>query len=297
MKKGIIYIIGLVLLSSCEDVVEVDLPEVEPKLIVDGLVRVDKSEEFITIEIGLKESTDFFEENLPVQADSVVISYGTMTENGLFELQGSSQLVEKEPETGIYVPDSDQPADQRIPAAVAEPGTIFILEIFYEDSHYFAQTEYIPTVPIDNLEQGDDTLFGEDETELIITITDTPGRDDYYLFDFMFGEFLTVEDTFVKGQQFQFSYFYDDNLNAGQDVTISILGASKEFYNYMGLVLEQSGNNGGVFQTPVATAIGNVFDITGFDPMEMLHGEQQPNDFALGYFAVAQTYSRTITIE
>src|SRR5690606_27197851 len=98
--------------------------------------------------------------------------------NGLFELQGSSQLVEKEPETGIYVPDSDQPADQRIPAAVAEPGTIFILEIFYEDSHYFAQTEYIPTVPIDNLEQGDDTLFGEDETELIITITDTPGRDD-----------------------------------------------------------------------------------------------------------------------
>src|SRR5690606_487304 len=62
MKKGIIYIIGLVLLSSCEDVVEVDLPEVEPKLIVDGLVRVDKSEEFITIEIGLKESTDFFEE-------------------------------------------------------------------------------------------------------------------------------------------------------------------------------------------------------------------------------------------
>lgn len=291
MKKGIIYIIGLLLLSACEDVVEVELPEVEPKLVVGGLVRVDKDQEFITVEIQLRESSNYFDENLPIQADSVVISYGTLSENEVFEPQALSHLAEMEPGTGIYIPDPESPSDQRIPSAVAEPGTVFILEIFYKGSHFFAQTEYAPTVPIDNMEQGDDVLFDEEETEVIVTFTDTPGRDDFYVFDFGFGEFLTVEDQFFQGQQFQFSFFYDDNIDAGQEITVRILGATEDFYDYMGLVIEQTAENGGVFQTPVATVKGNVFDMTGLDNME------RPNDYALGYFAVVQEYSRTITVE
>ncbi|MDC6386866.1 DUF4249 family protein [Flagellimonas taeanensis] len=297
MKKGIIYSIGLMLLFACEDVVDVDLPEVEPKLIVDGLLRVDKSQEFVNVEIRMKETTNYFDENLPTQVENAVITYGKPLNGDIFESLAFCSLAEKEPGSGIYIPDPNFSSDQRIRTSVVEPGMVFILELTHKGKTYYAQTEYVPTVPIDNLEQGDDTLFDEEETEVVVTFMDDPERDDFYVFDFGFGEFLTVEDQFFQGQEFQFSYFYDDSLNTGQDITVSILGATQDFYNYMDLVIEQTTNNGGVFQTPVATARGNVFDITGLDNIDIFDNVERPNDFALGYFAVVQAYSSTLTIE
>jgi hypothetical protein len=296
MKKLMSVIFMAVLLASCEDVVDVDLPEADPKLVVDGLLRVDKEQEFIDVRIGLKASTTFFEENQPVQAESVTISYGQPNSEGDFDNLSSSSLVEETPGSGIYVPDSSLPSDQRIPTSAAEPGAIFMLEITYQDNYYFAQTEYVSTVPLDNLEQGDEVFFDEDQTEIIVTFTDNGEEDNFYLFDFMFGEFQTVEDEFFQGQQFEFSFFYDDKTEPGDVVRVSILGATEDFYNYMDLVLQQTGNgnSGGPFQTPVATVRGNVFDLTGLGNPDNV---ERPNDYALGYFAVVQEYSRTLIIE
>ena len=297
MKKHLIYFLIALLLGSCEEVVDVDLPETESKLVVDGLLRVDKSQEFIDVRIGLKESATFFEENLPIQAENVVITYGVPSGGGLFETLSYSNLAEEEPGSGIYVPDPNFSSDQRIRTSSAEPGMVFILEIRYQDKYYFAQTEYVPTVPLDNLQQGDDTLFDDEETEIIVTFTDDPDQDNFYVFDFMNGEFQTVEDEFFQGQQFEFSFFYDDKTNPGDEITVSILGATEEFYNYMDLILEQTGSAGGPFQTPVATVRGNVFDVTGLDNITILDNVERPNDYALGYFGVVQEYSKTITIE
>ncbi|MER3319001.1 MAG: DUF4249 family protein [Allomuricauda sp.] len=299
MKKYLIYIFIALLLASCEDVVDIDLSETESKLVVDGLLRVDKEQEFIDVRIGLKASTSFFDENLPVQAESVMISYGQRNTEGNFDSLSSSSLVEEAPGSGIYVPDPNSSSDQRIPTSAAERGTIFILEITFQDTYYFAQTEYAPTVPLDNLEQGDEVLFDEEQTEIIVTFTDNGQEDNFYLFDFMFGEFQTVEDEFFQGQQFEFSFFYDDKTKPGDEITVSILGATQEFFNYMDLVLQQTGNgnSGGPFQTPVATVRGNVFDVTGLGDITTLDNVELPNDYAFGYFAVVQEYSRTITIE
>jgi hypothetical protein len=147
------------------------------------------------------------------------------------------------------------------------------------------------------LEQGRSTLFGEEDTEIIVTITDNPDYANFYVFDFGFGNFQTVDDQFFQGQQFGFSYFYDDKLQAGNDINVSILGATEDFYNYMDLLVEQTQNNGGVFETPVATVRGNVFDITGLDNIDIFDNVERPNDYALGYFAVAQEFSSSLTIE
>ncbi|MHA7831435.1 MAG: DUF4249 family protein [Flagellimonas sp.] len=298
MKKHLIYFFTVLLLGSCEEVVDVDLPEVETRLVVDGLLRVDKSEEFIDVRITMRESSVFFEENEPTQVESAVITYGMLDENGIFESLAFSNLTEEEPGTGVYVPDPSFSSDQRIRTAAAEPGTTFILQVTHQGRRYFAQTMYAPTVPIDNLRQGDGVFFGDEEqTEVIVTFTDNGDEDNFYLFDFMFGEFLVVEDEFFQGQQFEFSYFYDEDTDPGDEVTISILGATEEFYNYMDLVLEQTGNAGGPFQTPVATVRGNVFDVTGLDNITILDNVERPNDYALGYFGVVQEYTSTITIE
>ncbi|MDF0706008.1 MAG: DUF4249 family protein [Bacteroidota bacterium] len=297
MKKLMSLIFIFTVLVSCEDVVDVDLPDVDTKLVVDGLIRVDKDQEFVDVRIALRETSIFFEENEPVQAESVVISYGQLNNSGNFDNLSSSSLAEESPGSGIYVPDPNFSSDQRIRTTSAEPGTTFILEITYQGKYYFAQTEYAPTVPLDGVRQGDEVFFGEDQTEVIVSFTDNGDEDNYYVFDFMFGEFLTVEDEFFQGQQFEFSYFYDDKTNPGDEVTISILGATEEFYNYMDLVIEQTGNGGSPFQTPVATARGNIFDITGLDNVTVLDNVDRPNDYALGYFGVVQEYSQTLTIE
>lgn len=296
MKKLLISILTFTAITSCEDVIDVNLPEVETRLVVDGLLRVDKSEEFVDVRITMRETSVFFDENQPTQVENAVINYGVLNDSGLFESLSFSHLVEEAPGTGVYVPDPNFSSDQRIRTASAEPGVVFVLQVTHKGKRYFAQTEYAPTVPIDNLEQGNDTFIDDEETEVIVTFTDDGDNDNFYVFDFMYGEFLTVEDEFFQGQQFEFSYFYDDKVMAGQDVTISILGADEDFYNYMDLVLEQTQNNGGVFQTPVATVRGNVFDVTGLDNITVLDNVERPNDYALGYFAVVQEFSRTLTI-
>ncbi|WP_349351406.1 MULTISPECIES: DUF4249 family protein [unclassified Flagellimonas] len=295
MKKLIALMVIVLAMTSCEDVIEVDLPEVETRLVVDGLLRVDKSQEFIDVRIQMRESSNFFEDNPPAQVESALIYYGVL-ENGNFESIAFSNLTEETPGSGIYVPDPTFMEDQRIRTAAAEPGVVFVLQVTHKGRKYFAQTEYAPTVPIDNLEQGTDTLFDEEETEIIVSFTDNGDEDNFYVFDFMNSEFLVVEDEFFQGQQFSFSYFYDDEITAGETVTVSILGATEEFYNYMDLVLEQTENNGGVFQTPVATVRGNVFDITGLDNITILDNVERPNDYALGYFGVVQEFSRELTI-
>jgi hypothetical protein len=297
MKKEIFYILFLIALVSCEDVVDVDLPETEPRLIVNGLLRVDKSQEFVDVRIEMRETTNFFEDNTITQVESAVIGYGVPNQFGELTQLAFSSLTEEVPGTGVYVPDPNFSSDQRIRTAAVEPGVVFILQIQHKDKSYYARTEYAPTVPLDNLEQGDNTLFDEDETEVIVTFTDDPDTSNYYIFDFGYGNFQALEDQFFQGQQFQFSYFYDSNLNPGQTVTISIMGAHQEFYSYMDLLAEQTQADGGVFQTPVATVRGNVFDVTGLDNIDIFDNVERPDEYALGYFAVVQEFSRSLVIE
>ncbi len=297
-QRIVLVLIGIILLSSCEDVVNVELPTDDNRLVVDGLLRVDKSQEFIDVRITLRETSNFYDENQPTQAESALIYYGILNENNIFENLAFSYLIEEEPGTGVYVPNPDFSSDQRIRTASAQPGVTFILEVTHKGKRYFARTMYAPAVPLDNLEQGDDTLFEDDETEVKVTFTDDPEITNYYVFDFGFGEFQTVEDQFFNGQQFQFSYFYDSSLEPGQEINVSLLGATEDFYDYVDLVIEQTTNNSnGVFGTPVATVRGNVVEITGQDYIDVLNNNGQPNDYALGYFAVVQEYTQTLIIQ
>ena len=206
-------------------------------------------------------------------------------------------LLAEVPGSGIYVPDPNFDADQRIPTAGLSEDLQFTMIIPYQGRRFAAQTRYVPSVPIDNLAQGTETLFDDEETEVIITYTDDPNRSNYYVFDFDFGEFFASEDTFYQGQNFSFSYFYDQIFDSGRELEISILGADQEFYNYMLLLIEQADDDFNVFDTPVATVRGNVFDVTDLDNIDVFDNVDQPNSFALGYFAIVEEYKATLTIE
>jgi len=299
MKKIFYYFMLCCLILSCEDVIDVDLPPTETRLIVNAIFRVDITQEFVPVEVRVSETTNFFEQNEPTALSSAIIFYGIPLEDdpNLFEEVFSSSLAESEPGSGIYIPDPTFDEDQRIRTSSLEPGMVFQLIIEHKGSRYFATTPYVTSPPIDTIEQGTETLFDEDDIEVLVTFTDVPDIENYYVFDFDFDEFLALDDQFIDGQQFEFSYFYNKELMPGDEVEISILGVDEPFFSYMDLLLEQTEDTGGVFQTPAATVRGNIFDITGLDNDEIFDNVERPGNFPLGYFAVVQEFKQSITIE
>ncbi len=297
LRKLFVLLILTGLTLACEDVIDVELPTTQQRLNVNALIRVDVSQAFIPIEVKVSLTNNFFEEIPITEAESIVIIAEEIDENGVVIDSRSSSLSEKEPNTGIYVPDPNFSSDQRIPTNILNKNLLFSLIIRHEGRAYLAQTRYVPTVPIDTILQGNGTLFEGDETEVIVTFTDDFERDDFYLFDFDFEEFLVTEDEFFPGQQFEFSYFYDRTFESGRQIDISILGADETFYNYMNQLIVQSGDTQGPFQTPAATVRGNIFDITDLDNLDVFDNVDQPNLYPLGYFAIVQEYKRTITIK
>ncbi|MDP2524714.1 DUF4249 family protein [Maribacter dokdonensis] len=300
MKRFILIILGFILFISCEDVIEVELPENDTRLVVNGVIRVDENQEFLPIEIAVSESSSFFDENTVASLKSAIIYYGTPNADApeILERGGISNLAEVEPGSGIWVPDPSFDSDQRIRVSSIEEGDVFQLILETENEQFFATTTYVKSVPIDSLEQGDETLFSGDETEVIVTFTDPGESNDFYLLDLDFGEFLVTEDEFYQGQTFVFSYFYDNELaiNTSSVVNISLLGVDEQFYNYMNQIIVQSGGDQGPFQTPAATVRGNIINVTGIDNDEVVDNVERSDNFALGYFAIVEEYTDSITI-
>ena len=299
MKKWMLVIwIGCFGLIACEDVIEVDTPTEDPRLVVEGLLRVDTTQTYIPVEIRLTQTANFFEEIRPVtDADEVIIIYQELA-NGIPSGDTfRSSLTQLEPGSGIYVPDPSFDSDQRIPTSILKDDYQFTLVIRWQGRRYAGQTQYVTAVPIDELRQGDDTLFGEDETQLIVSFTDDPDRDNFYILDFGFGNYLATEDTFYKGQSFEFSYFYDEEFESGTLLEVGLLGADRTFFNYMDLLVEQTDGQQGPFQTPVTTVRGNMFDVTELDNNDNVDNTAQAELFPLGYFAIVQEFRAEITIE
>jgi len=268
MKK--IYLTFIVLCSfyGCQDVIEVEVPIDSPRLVIDAVIRMSNLDQPNTVvQIKASVTSSFFDEIEPAELSTISITN--------LDSNTTVSLTEQTPGSGIYRAD--------IPTNRLTDGSSR-LSISYQGQTYEAETSFVPSVPIDELRQGTSTLFTGDETEIVLTFTDVPNRVDFYLFDFDFDEYLVSEDTFYPGQLFQFSYFYDQELQPQTVLDIEILGVDEQFYNYMNQVILQSGGDQGPFQSPAATVKGNIVNIT------------DPDNFALGYFAISQTYTASLQI-
>lgn len=282
---------GIVL--ACEDVIEVAVPTTKPRLIVDALMRVDTTQQFFDVAVKVSETTNFFEEIAVTSLEEATMIFTTTRKDGLVLGTGVVPLMEVNPGSGVYIL---EPGIETA-TVLGEDDVLFTLILEHKGRKYAAQTRYVPAAEILDVVQGSDTLFDDEETEVVITFKDDSAIDNFYIFDLDFNKFLVSEDAFYNGQEFQFSYFYDKNLNSGQEVTISILGADRTFYNYMDELITQSEQPQGPFQTPVSTVRGNVFDITGLDNINIVDNAERPNDFPLGYFGIVQEFKKTITIQ
>lgn len=261
-----ILFLFLLIFSSCEDVVEVDLQENPTKLVVDASLLWRKGAPGNDQTIRLTTTAPFFEEEVPPAMGAFVSVTDSHEREFIF--------VEVAP--GIY----------RHENFISSFDELYELKIEYNGESYRATEEYYPTPALEYVVQTNNGGFGRNNTELRVFFKDPRETDNYYFFRFLHSglSIQIYDDKFTNGN-LTFAFFSEEDLLPGDEVGFEIQGISRRFYDYMFILRSQSGNGGGPFQTQPTTVRGNVVNITN------------PDNFALGFFRMSEIDYLSYTIE
>lgn len=272
MKKYIILFVSIITtLSSCEDVVDIDLNTTEPKLVIEASINWEKGTLGNEQEIKLTITAPYYDaEILPANGAIVTVvdsnsNTYNFTEDGI---------------TGIYKNSTFTPILNET----------YTLTINYQSEVYTATETLIPVVTIDYIEQEDEGGFLGDEIELKAYYTDPENEDNYYFFEFLNTNITDIPDLEVYDDEFSdgnqiFGYYSHEDIEVGDVVEIKNYGVSERFYNYMSILLEQSGEGRGPFGTQPTSVRGNCINQTNSE------------NFPLGYFRLSEVDAITYTVQ
>ena len=266
MKRFLIFINIIFLLTSCEDVIVLDLNTAEERLSIDARIKMNP-ENTDTQLIALSLTGSFYDED---------IQWVTDAEVEILEIDNNitHSFLHDDMNPGHYILDFTPNFDVN-----------YKLIILYNGETYESSVEQlIPATPIDSLLQGDETLFEGDEIEIIVTFTDDGNREDFYVLDFGYNKFLATKDEFYQGNAFTFSYFYED-LEMGDTANITLYGADETYFNFMSAVIEQTEEGGDPFKTTPTSIRGNIYN------------SSETSHYPMGYFSISEIYKASLVIE
>ena len=266
-----IFVLLSIFFISCEKVVNIDVPSIDPKLIIDASFQVYFDESPVTANtvVKLKLSADYFDDVIPVVTNATVF-ITDLSNNNIINFSDDNADGSYEPLIA-FVPVSD---------------IAYELTVTHDNETYKGAATKIKSTPLTSAIQGDETLFSGEETEVKIDFTDLSLEDNYYLFDFTKNLFVTIEDRFFNGVDYNFSYFYkEDDIELPTTVTIRMSGVTKEYFTYFRVLVNQSGQGGGgPFETVPSSLLGNMINTTN------------EADFPLGYFHISETDTVTLDL-
>ncbi len=273
----LIVLMLLLLCASCTERMNLELKNTDPRLVVEGFITTDTLVHYVR----LSQSGDFFSDKqmYGVKDANVSISDGINT----ITLQESQNV------PGYYITPSDF-------CGVA--GRTYSLKIENIDINadgvneiYTAESYLNPVTQVDSIR-----LEYEDHWELwkVLLYADEPADiDNYYMFsliinDSLYTDQLTevsiADDRFINGNYangvWVHSIFDNDetlDLIPGDTVTLQMSGITKELYDYILALQNETGINVPLFSGPPANLPGNI------------------SNGALGFFrAYSNSYSSTI---
>ncbi|MAP54056.1 DUF4249 domain-containing protein [Altibacter sp.] len=269
MKQFFIFFGLLVTLSSCEDVIDVDLNESAPRFVIEANIFHFKEQDRNRVHVELSETTPFFN-NIPqpVTGASVII----------IAEDGTQFNIEEAPSGGVYTMEGFPLVEN----------SMYRIEITYNNEIYTA-TEQLELVPsLEFVEQLNDGGFSGEDIELKAFFNDPPNEENYYFFEGLStrgNAYDTFNDQFFDGNQI-FGFYSVEDLKANDQVTFYLHGVDKNFYNFMFVLLQQSTDQSdGPFETQPATVRGNIVNTT------------TPNNFPLGYFRISEVSVLAYTVQ
>lgn len=267
--KYILLATLFIFFQSCLDVIEVELEEATPRLVIDATLLNPLGQSSNEQVIKISRTRNFFEnEPIPVEGANIRV----LDEEG-------TQVVFQEVNPGEYVTNN----------FFATYNTTYFLEIEVEGQLYTAEERYTEGLEIDEVLQSFGTGFSDDQFEVRAFFTDDGTGDNFYLFKFFtdflaFPDFTILDDEFISGNTNSVT-FSDEDLVEGESVQIQLHKISRGYYNYLQRLLAQVGAAGGPFQAQPSTVRGNIVNETNAD------------DFVFGYFSISEFDEVIVTIE
>jgi len=264
----ILTLIGFVV-TSCEDVIDVDLQTAPPKLVIDASINWEKGTLGDVQQIKLSLTAPFFQDSVPPANDAIV----TITDQ-----DGNVFNFIEQTNSGIYMNTNFAPV----------LNSTYNLSVLYNGELYEASTILLSVVDIETVEQKNDGGFSGDDIEIKVFYTDVPEVKNFYLFEFFNDGITTLEvydDQFTDGNT-TFAFYSNEDLVQGDELIIKNYGVTLQYYEYLNILLEQINTvNSGPFQVQPAIVRGNCVNKTN------------PNNFPLGYFRASEVDIITYQIQ
>lgn len=278
MKYGICTLAALALLSSCQDVVDLDLPEGEEFLVVEGWITNEEGpHDFI-----LTNTAAYFDDAPPEPATGATVF--------LRDDQGM-EVVLDETSPGVYTyPDS------------GIVGHSYQLEILLADGErYISEYEFLyEPAPILDIywqlsEDEPDPDNGEnpdDIYDVLIFAIEPEGLGDHYRWRSILNgveqqepfDIFVTDDQFVDGNPIPEFNVTEDLYSLNDTVTIIQERISGDAYEFLSLLQQQTAFVGGPFDPPPAPIRGNIRNVN------------DPDDLALGFFGASGRDRATVIV-
>lgn len=272
MKKFTSALIAsLLLFTSCEEVVDVNLNSAPPRLVVEGSMNWLKGSIGSFQTVKLSTTTGFYNNFIPAVTGAEVAVYNS--KGNAFHFYENDEY-----SAGIYVCTDFEPV----------MGERYTLRIRYKDEIYTADEMLLPVPDLENVEQAEEG-FIEGQQTIKAFFTDPANETNFYMHRFAkedkSGQSAIFDDRFVNGNYTYTVRLFDD-LEAGENLSIELYSISARYYDYMSKIYTTtSEGNTGPFQTAPASLRGNVVN------------ETNPDNYAFGYFRLSEVSSIQYTVQ
>ena len=272
MKTSYIQLfILLVLFTSCEKVIDVDLATGEPRLVVEASINWYAETDGNEQQIKLSTTTSYYSNEIPPVIGATV--YITNSTNQV-----------------VYFVEDDTPGTYKCSDFIPIVGEDYTLTIVYEGQTYTATEKLLNTPTVSRIEQKNDAGFLGEDIEVKFFFDDLENETNQYLLRIddpykVIPEYGVLEDRFFQNNE-MFGLYISEELKASDTLKFTLNGISLNHFNYMNILLAQTGtSSAGPFSTPTSTIRGNIINQTNF------------NNFALGYFRLSKTEVEEYIIE
>lgn len=259
MKNIIIALIGILIFFSCEDVIELDLKDTEPRIVIEGTLNMTTK----TAQVIFTKSNGFYDDATPIAVSGVIAVL--LNESGT-----SITLSEKDP--GIYIAEN----------VVAKPGEKWTIEIESEGILYTAVTIAPYPSTLDTLiVQIEQRPFGGDtEVRMFSEWDDEVGVPNFYRLrpyqnDTLIAQsYSLTNDDFSDGKRIRVPIMQEFGL--GKLIKIELLSVDEKYYRYF---------------VELSSVVGNGFSSSNpYNPI----GNFDNN--ALGYFGIFSVSEKEVRL-
>ncbi len=262
----LVSLIGLLLVSSCETIINPELEQTASVVVVDAWLTSQPKAQNIKLTL----TQTYFDNTLPPAISSATVSVSNETDGRVFNFIEDGT-------TGIYVWIPSSPTD-----SIGKTEDVFSLSVIVGQDSYYATSKLgrVPTIDSVTFKFEKGTGFFDDRYTASFWAQEPEGKGDTYWIKSYRNDSLKLKPTdinvafdagFSEGGDFDGVSFIPPirqgisaPINNGDTVYVELLSINKQAFNFLFEVTLQTDRPGGfseLFTSPIANVSTNIFNV------------------------------------